>query len=83
MVVLNVIISRQDIWTFDLIRPSFCLLSDKKFDIDPETKGLVIRHVSRQDEGKYRCKATQVNTQDSDLKVTDIELKVLCEYIVT
>ncbi|XP_037071978.1 fasciclin-2-like isoform X2 [Pollicipes pollicipes] len=49
---------------------------DKKFDIDPETRGLIIRGVTRADEGIYRCKATQVNTKDSDLRTADIRLKV-------
>ena len=57
-----------------------CAISDKKFDIDQETKGLLIRNVSRQDEGKYRCKATHVNNKESDLRETDIELLVQCEY---
>lgn len=50
--------------------------ADKKFDVDPETKGLLIRDVTRQDEGKYRCKATQLGSKESDLQTSDIELKV-------
>ncbi|XP_043204994.1 fasciclin-2-like isoform X2 [Amphibalanus amphitrite] len=49
---------------------------DKKYDIDQESRGLIIRDVSREDSGKYRCKATHVNKKESDLRETDIELVV-------
>lgn len=49
---------------------------ESKHDVDPGGGELVIRNVSDEDAGVYRCRATQVSSKESAVDLFDVTLKI-------
>lgn len=54
---------------------------ESKHDVDPGGGELVIRNVSDEDAGVYRCRATQVSSKESAVDLFDVTLKIQCQNI--